>query len=370
MPVSDGKGGSDMPGLFSMKVGADRNLRLRRPDRLSPWGNLLLRGGLVVLLLVIAVTGHWYHRDALVDGYDGQISFADIIYFTAVTITTVGYGDITPTSESARLFDALVVTPIRLFIWLLFIGTAYNFVVRRSWEQWRIRSVQKSLADHFIIAGYGTTGGAAVHELIENGIDPKTILVIDKSEAALEEALAEGCLTLQGDATRNATLSMANIERAKSFVACGGRDDTSALLVMSARQLNEELSISAIIKSEENEFLVKKAGADTVINPVALGGHMLARAATGSFVVDYIQDLVVASGRVQLIERPVEIGEAGGPLSSCKGGMAVRIVRGGRYIGFWEEEAKRVEEGDIIVEIVPVSGNLGDVSRHEAERVE
>ncbi|MBZ6377330.1 potassium transporter TrkA [Pacificimonas flava] len=352
-----------MPGLFSMRVDPDRNLRLRRPDRLSPWGNILLRGGLVLGLILIALIGHWLHRESLSDGFDGEVSFVDIIYFTAVTITTVGYGDITPTSEGARLFDALVVTPIRLFIWLLFIGTAYNFVVRRSWEQWRMRSVQKSLDNHIIVAGYGTTGSAAVHELVENGLDPEDILVIDPNESALESALGVGCITLHGDATRNATLRMAAIEKARSFIACGGRDDTSALLVMSARQLNEELSISAIIKSEENEFLVKKAGADTVINPVALGGHMLARAATGTHVVDYIQDLVVASGRVQLIERPAELAEVGGPLSQCNGGLAVRIVRDGRYIGFWEDDAQRLEEGDMIVEIVPVSGDMRDKSR-------
>lgn len=343
-------------GMFTVRNDPDRHLRLRRPNRLSPWGNLLIRAALVVGLILVALFGHWYHREALSDGFDGHVSFVDIVYFTAVTITTVGYGDITPTSEAARLFDALVVTPIRLFIWILFIGTAYSFVVRRSWEQWRMRAVQKKLADHFIIAGYGTTGGAAVHELLQNGVKPSEILVIDPDERRLEDARAEGCTTLQGDATKNITLQMANIEKARSFIACGGRDDTSALLVMSARQLNEDLSIAAIIKSEENEFLVKKAGADTVINPVALGGHLLARAATGSHVVDYLQDLVVASGRVQLVERVVEIGEVGGPLTACKGGMAVRIVRDGTYYGFWEPEAQKIEEGDVIVEIVPVNG--------------
>ena len=352
-----------MPGLFSVRNDSDRTLRLRRPDRLSPWGNLLVRAGVVLTLILIALVGHWYHREDIIDGVDGVLSWTDIVYFTMVTITTVGYGDIAPVSDEARLFDALVVTPIRLFIWLLFIGTAYNFVVRRSWEQWRMKSVQKKLSNHFIVAGYGTTGSAAVHELMENGIDPGTILVIDPDEAALERALSRGCITLQGDATRNATLQMANIEKARSFVACGGRDDTSALLVMSARQLNADVKISAIIKSEENEFLVKKAGAETVINPVALGGHLLARAATGSHVVDYVQDLIVASGRVQLIERVVEIGEVGGPLTSCKGGLAVRIVRGGRYYGFWEEEAKVIEEGDLIVEIVPTGNGPGSEIR-------
>ena len=335
---------------------------LRRPARLSPWGNLLVRALIVIGLILVALLGHWYHREALSDNFDGHVSLIDIVYFTAVTITTVGYGDIAPTSEGARLFDALVVTPIRLFIWILFIGTAYSFVVRRSWEKWRMRGVQKTLKDHIIIAGYGTTGSSAVHELIANGIKPHEVLVIDLSEERLEDARSEGCTTLLGDATRNATLETGNIDRARSFVACSGRDDTSALVVMSARQLSEGLPISAIIKSEENEFLVKKAGANLVINPVALGGHLLARAAIGSHVVDYLQDLVVASGRVQLIERKVSLEEAGRPLSECKGGIAVRIVRDGQYFGFWEPEAEQVMEGDTIVEIIPTHSSYnGDL---------
>ncbi len=330
--------------------------RLRRPAILSPWGSLLLRATIVLSLIAVAFTGHWFDRAGYKDNLDGEISLVDAAYFTAVTITTVGYGDIVPVSPRARLFDAFVVTPIRLFIWLLFIGTAYNFVVARSWEKWRMKSIQNGLSDHYIVAGYGTTGGAAVHELLANGVLPDKIVVIDPSHARVQAALGDGVLGLEGDATRNETLNLARIEAAVSFVACGGRDDTSALLVLSARQLAPDIRISAIIKAEENESLVKKAGADTVINPVALGGHLLARAAGGSYVVDYITDLVVAEGRVQLIERPARMDELGKPLKACETGLGTRIIRDGQPIGFWEEAASSIEAGDIIVEIVPKNG--------------
>ncbi|MBB4632120.1 potassium channel family protein [Sphingosinicella soli] len=332
--------------------------RLRRPPMLSPLGSLAVRIGIVLALLGVALAGHWFDREGYRDANDpkNEISFIDAVYFTAVTVTTTGFGDIVPVTPRARMFDAMVVTPIRLFVWLLFLGTAYQFLVQHMWEKWRMKSISARLTQHYIVAGYGTTGTAAVEELVANGIDPQRIVVIDASPSRVEAALAVGVMGLEGDATRNETQSLARIETAESFIACGGRDDTSALLVLTARQLNPNARISAIIKSADNEELVKKAGADTVINPVTLGGHLLARAASGSHIVDYISDLVTAAGRVQLIERAVRDDEIGRPLSSCGQGLAVRIIRGSEVIGFWEPAAGSIAAGDIILEIVPLAG--------------
>ncbi|MDH4087663.1 MAG: ion channel [Nitrospira sp.] len=59
------------------------------------------------------------------------MSFSDVVYFTMITVTTVGYGDIVPISTHARLLDALVITPIRFGLWFLFLGTAYQLIIRR-----------------------------------------------------------------------------------------------------------------------------------------------------------------------------------------------------------------------------------------------
>jgi voltage-gated potassium channel len=330
--------------------------RLQRPPRLSPLGSLLLRLSIVIGLIVVAIAGHWLDRNGYRDNYDGAISFTDVLYFTAVTVTTTGFGDIVPVSDQARMFDTFVVTPIRMFIWLVFLGTAYEFVVQHMWERWRMEKISKALCGHYIVAGYGTTGTAAVHELLANSVQPDKIVVIDVAPARVEAALGTGVLALEGDATRNEAQSLAGVERATSFIACSGRDDTAALLVLTARQMNPSIRISAVIRSEDNEDLVRKAGADTVINPVTLGGHMLARAADGSNIVDYINDLIVADGRVQLIERAATPAEIGLPLRACGRGLAVRIIRGRQPIGFWEDAATQVAAGDILLEIVPIDG--------------
>ena len=328
-------------------------LVLRRPERLTPWQSIAIRVGLVLLLVGIALAGHWFDRDGLRDNVDGQISFVDVVYFTMITITTVGYGDIVPVTEGARLFDTLVVTPIRIFVWLIFLGTAYTFVLRRTWERWRTRMIERNLSDHIIVCGFGNGGAATVAELLHKGCDPKRIVVVDLDEERVAAAIAAGVLAIKGDATRNATLSAAGIERASAALVSPGRDDTTALIVLTARQLSRSVRISASVRNEENEDLVHQAGADTVINPISFGGHLLAQSISGGHAVDYLHDLATAGGRVVLRERPVAADEIGRPLADLSTGLGVRILRNGNTHGFWEAAAHHLEAGDIVIEVVP-----------------
>ena len=104
------------------------------PTDLDPVRTLLIRTGIVVLLFVLLIGILWLDRDGLKDQIDGEISFSDVIYFTMVTVTTVGYGDIVPVSSRARIIDALVVTPVRIFIFIIFLGTAYQLAFRQFTE--------------------------------------------------------------------------------------------------------------------------------------------------------------------------------------------------------------------------------------------
>ena len=156
-------------------------------------------------LLVLAIIVHWLERDGLKDSYDGTVSFLDVVYFTMISITTTGYGDIVPVSNQARMFDAFVVTPIRIFFVLIFIGTAYTFVFRRTWDKWRMARIQESLCGHIVVAGFGTSGAEAVDELIALGTPAQDIVVIDPSAEALERAKSLGCAVVEADATRDKT---------------------------------------------------------------------------------------------------------------------------------------------------------------------
>jgi voltage-gated potassium channel len=85
--------------------------------------------------LALLILIHWIERDGLKDSKDGAVSFLDVIYFTMISATTTGYGDIVPVTDRTRMFDAIVVTPIRILFILILAGSAYTFVARRSWER-------------------------------------------------------------------------------------------------------------------------------------------------------------------------------------------------------------------------------------------
>ena len=326
---------------------------LQRKGKLPVWLQIAWRVLFVLGLLGLAIGVHWLERDGLRDTYDGEVSFLDVVYFTMISITTTGYGDIAPVSDRARLFDALIVTPIRVFAVLIFLGTAYSFVLRRTWYRWRMAFIQKNLHDHIIIAGYGTSGSGAVAELIARGTDPECIVVIDQNPESLERAKALGCNIMQADATRDTTMEAVRIRRAKTIIISAGRDDTSILIVLTARHLAPDLAVSVVIRNEDNELPARQAGATTVINPVSFTGLLLASSTTGPHISEYLADLASTHGRVKLIERPVRMNEVGKPLSVVAEGIGLRIYRDGKPHGFWEPEVAALRTGDTIVEIQP-----------------
>jgi voltage-gated potassium channel len=329
------------------------HVTLRRKSPLPVWVQIGWRVTLVLALLGFAIAIHWFERDGLRDNYDGTVSFVDVIYFTMISITTTGYGDVVPVTDRTRLFDALVVTPIRIFFVLIFIGTAYNFVFRRTWDKWQMARLQRTLSNHIVVAGYGTAGSETVDELIARGAKASDIVVIDCTTEALERAESLGCAVLQADATRDQTLKDVHVDRARALVVSAGSDDTSILITLTARHLAPALTISVAVRNDDNELLARQAGATTVINPVSFAGLLLAGSTDSAHIADYIADLASSSGRVQLNEREVTAEECGKPLSAIARGLGVRVYRDGTPFGFWEPEAAALREGDHIVEILP-----------------
>ncbi len=317
------------------------------------WVQIGWRVFAVVALVSIAVAVHWFDRDGLRDNYDEHVSFIDVLYFTMISITTTGYGDIAPVTPRARLFDALIVTPIRVFVVLIFLGTAYNFVLKRTWDRWRMAKIQQTLDDHIVVCGFGETGSEAVHELIARGIDPRCIVVIDRDHESLARAHDLGCTVMNGDVTRDEYLEDVNIARARTVIASSGRDDTSILVVLTVRHLAPHVPISVVIRAKDNELLAKQAGATNVINPVNFAGLLLAGSVEGEHIADYLSDLGSVTGRVALQERRITAAEVGMPMSAVTTGLGVRIYRDGQPYGFWEKETQALAEGDMLVEIVP-----------------
>ena len=328
-------------------------LVLRRQARFTGWLGLGWRLTIMAGLLGLLILIHWIERDGLKDMYDGKVSFLDVIYFTMISATTTGYGDIVPVADRTRLFDAIVVTPIRVLFLLILAGSAYSFVAQRSWERFVMKRIQRTLHDHIVVAGFGTKNNRAVRELLSLGAEPNDIVVIDTSEERLEKAKALGCTVLKADATRDETLRAVHIERAKLLIISAGRDDTSILVCLTARHHAPDLRISVAVNADDNEIPAKRAGADVVVNPLDFAGLLLATTHGGQHIADYLADLASRQGKVQLIEREVTAQEVGKSLKDISEGLGLRIIRDGTAFGFWRPQVEKLQAGDMLMEIVP-----------------
>lgn len=327
---------------------------LRRAVRVPVWADAGIRLLAALALVFLVVLIHYADRDGLVDTHDGHVSFLDVVYFTMISITTTGFGDITPVSDRARLIEALIVTPIRFAVIFIFIGTAYNFLIKRSWERFRMARIQRKLSGHIVVLGFGVSGSEAVHELIERGTAPNDIVVMDTDEGRLELAEEIGCNVICADASRDESLMAVRVSQARTVLVSAGSDDISILIVLTVRHLAPKVPISVVVRADDNEILARQAGADNVINPVRFTGLLLAGSAQGSHISDYLADLASVTGRVQLVEREVRPEEVGATLATlASGGVGLRLYRGGKMQGYWESGDSPLEPGDVIVEIIP-----------------
>jgi voltage-gated potassium channel len=216
-----------------------------------PWRVLAARASLVLALFWGVILVLWLERDGIRDQIDGHTSFIDLLYFAVVSLTTVGYGDIVPVTERSRLIDTVLITPARLVVWLVFIGTAFDLFLHKGLERLRMARLQQQLKDHVVICGFGHSGRTAAAELVRRGVTASEVVVVDGSEQLLQEAAAAGHIGIKGDATMERVLRDAAVERAGAVIICTGRDDTNALAVLTVRQLNPRARVITNAHEEE-----------------------------------------------------------------------------------------------------------------------
>lgn len=317
-------------------------------------GRMLANRALLVLLLVALVMAMlWLDRGGLQDNVDGHVSFSDVLYFTMITISTVGYGDIVPVSDRARILDALLVTPVRIFVWFIFIGTAYQLVFQKIWEGIRMSRLRDKLADHVVICGFGQSGSVAAKEIEAKGTPAGRIVVIDLSEDCVRAAAEAGYVGLHGDPTQERILRDAAIDRAGAAIVSLGRDDTTILAVLTIRYLNAHMRIIATIWEEENAKLAIQAGASATVMPSQVNGYLLAESVTNRHTAEYVLDMLNSGGRVTFRERIAAPDDIGKPMNQVADGLVVRLYRNGDPIGFWEKEKGMIRQGDLLLVIEP-----------------
>jgi voltage-gated potassium channel len=317
---------------------------MRGPVRLFVQ-RLILALGLIVFVALLT----YFDRGGYVDADGTDVDLLDAFYYSTVTITTTGYGDVRPESDTARLLTTLLITPARILFLIVLVGTTVEILAARTRELFEQGRWRKRLKGHTIICGYGTKGRAAVRTLCSQGQDAAQIVVIDPTEEGAAAATDDGMAVVVGDASRVDVLRRAEIETAGAIVGAAQRDDTSVLITLTARELNPTATIVAAVREEENVHLLKQSGADSVITSSSAAGRLLGLATHRPRVVEVLEDMITVGHGLDIIEREIEASEVGPLRDLHETAPVMAVVRDGEILRFDDERAAQLRAGDRIV---------------------
>lgn len=260
-----------IPVLWFSRGRFDRSLSLSTAQ--------IAAGVALVAVQLYGTAGAYALRGEFAGIGEGSDGLLDAFYFTLVTASTVGYGDVTPLSPSARLFGLTVVvfgTASFAIALGALLGPAIQARLAATLGRMTEQQLQQ-LEDHVVVLGYGDLSEPIVQELA--AVAEFVVVTTDGDAAAtLRE---RGYLVLVDDPSDEAALERVNLDQARAVVAATNNDADDALAVLTARQLQPDIRIVAAATERENVPKLRRAGADTVISPAVLGGHLLVQSAMG-----------------------------------------------------------------------------------------
>lgn len=301
------------------------------------------------MLVVFVAVVTWTGGDGYVDAATGNpVGFLDAMYYASVTVTTTGYGDITAVSDSARLATILLITPARIVFLILVVGTTVEVLTDQSREFLASRRWRRSVRNHILICGYGSTGQAAAAELRKRGVAIEDIVVVDSDPRAIEAAALAGLVAVSGDATQSAVLEQAGVRDARSVVVAPNRDDTAVLITLTVRELTSTAHIVAGGREQENLHLLRQGGANEVIDATAAVGRMIGLATTSPAAVKVVDDLLDSGTGLDLVE-VAPVTDRNGALVAPQGMTVVAVIRDGARLRSGQVDVNALRPDDRLI---------------------
>ncbi len=271
-----------------------RWIRTHIPNR------LLVTLGVAVALLGTGTLGYrWIEGE--------HWSYFDGFYMTAITLTTIGYGETHHLSDRGRAFTVLLAYS-GIFTLAYFASELVRAVVTgelraaigRKWVDDQLAN----LSGHTIVCGYGRMGRIVCDELERQ---QKRFVVLDTDPDLLKELPFKYGLPVHGDAASDDLLRKAGVDRAKALITVVGSDSANLYITLTARLLAPKLLIVARAEEEEAEAKLRKVGANKVISPYLAGAHRAVQAVFRPTVLHFMEmatrpeflDLQIEEVRIQ-----------------------------------------------------------------------
>ncbi|MCX4963472.1 potassium channel family protein [Streptomyces sp. NBC_00654] len=348
-----------LPGQDAMARRAEEHVvptRVMLPRRVVDRPARQVAKRLMMALMVLAATVFivWVDRDGYNDSADGKVDLLDAVYYATVTLSTTGYGDITPYGDGARLTNVVLVTPLRVLFLIILVGTTLEVLTERTREDFRLKRWRSNLRDHTVVVGFGTKGRSAIQTLCTTGLKKDQIVIVDPASKVIEAANAEGFTGVVGDATRSDVLLRAELHKARQVIIATQRDDTAVLVALTARQLNRGAKIVAAVREEENAPLLRQSGADAVITSASAAGRLLGLSVLSPSAGTVMEDLIQQGSGLDLVERPVIKAEVGKNVRETDD-LVVSVLRGHRLLGYDDPAASPLQLTDRLITIVRAS---------------
>jgi len=300
---------------------------------------------------------------SLIEGY----GVLDALYMTVITVSTVGFREIHPLSPSGQIFTlVLIIAGVGSFF---FAGGVFARALIANLPKREARRMQNSIdsiSSHIILCGYGRLGHIVRRELAASGC---RYVVVEQDEELVSALLEKKVLCIQGDATDEATLRLAGVERARGVIAAVGTDADNVFITLSSRQLNPECAIVARAEDPRSEEKLKRVGATSVVTPYRLGGRRLAQAFLRPGAVD-LADLALGDVTHEVLIEEVVLPEgipadertlSGLNLGSRFGLIAV-AVRSEGNLRFNPRAEEQLQAGDALM----VMGHRVDIDAFSA----
>ncbi len=253
---------------------------------------------LVVLMILIGALGF-----RTFEGF----SWLDSFYTSVQTVTTVGYGDLTPVTAAGRAFAiVLMISGAGTVLYALSVlaqAVVQSEMVEAFNRRRRIKEMDK-LEGHYIVCGAGRVGRRIIRNLQQQGLQH---VIIESSESRMGEIDTSPLSFLSiGDATSEAQLIQAGVKRARGLASCLPDDAANVYVVLTARGLNPDLHIVARAVEEQAEPTLIRAGASRVVAPTIIGSQSMARALLKPAVADFMDSIVAET--MDLVFEEIAIG--------------------------------------------------------------